>query len=144
MSGNSWFFSLMILAGLVSTSPASGQSTTPLIGHWVATVPAQKGAFIVRDGDTIRYKGKSAYTITLNFESDKTGSTQWDSSIPSIFTYRLVKSNLIEFRDSKGCKSSRDAFTIKDNKLRLSTYPAPKEPQESIALQYTLTFIKQP
>ena len=99
---------------------------------------------MVKDGDTIRFTGRTAYTVTVNFKPDNQGSIHWgDSAKVRLFTYRLVNSKLIEMQYA-GRNPWRHTFTIIDSKLYLGEYPIPKKPQESIDLLYTLIFAKQP
>jgi hypothetical protein len=144
MSGNSQFFLLTLLAGFVTIIPVRGQPANRLAGRWQTTVPAEPDTFTVTNGDTTRFKGRSAYTAIFEFKPDNHGSIWWTNSAKvQLFTYRLVNSKLIEMQ-SAGQKPWRHIFTIRNNKLSLGEYPAPKEPQESIAILYTLTFVKQP
>ena len=67
---------LIILIGLATYS--SGQSqriyNPPLVGRWIATVPAKEDVWITRDNQPIRFQGRRAYTVTLDFKSDNLAS----------------------------------------------------------------------
>ncbi|MFC6221626.1 hypothetical protein ACFP2F_00115 [Hymenobacter artigasi] len=140
---------LMLLVGLTDSNSIQGQriARPQLVGHWLAIDPAEEDTFINKDGQPLRFKGRPAITITLDFKSDNHASlTIKDAESSKIrpFTYRIINSNLIERRYSQGEKPVRETLTITKNKLWLAPYPMPKPPQESIDLLYSLTFVKQP
>ena len=136
----------MLLTDFTASSPVQGQriAHTQLIGDWVAVEPTEGSTFIVRDGDTIHFKSRPAYKVTINFKADNHGFLLWgDLAKARFFVYRTINSKLIEMTFA-GKKTWRNTFTIVGNKLYLGEYPIPKKLQESIDILYTLTFVKQP
>lgn len=149
MHGENRLFLLMLLAGLAASNTVKGQHIAgpQLIGHWVAIEPAEENTFITKNGHPMRFNGRPAITTTLDFQPDYHASltiTDGKSTRIRPFTYRFINSKLIECHYPDGRKPVRETFTITRNKLWLAPYPISKEPQESIDILYTLTFIKQP
>ncbi len=135
---------LALAIGLADSDAVKGQMANNLVGCWTATVTPGEDSYVVRNGDTVRFRGHPSYLVTYRFKPDGTGSVQWGSSSVSTFAYRLVNSAIIEFRGSKEQKASRASFFIKGNTLSFREFPAPTEHKEEISLLYTLHFIKQP
>jgi hypothetical protein len=144
MSKLLWSLALVLLNTLLFSGSIRSQDIRQLTGRWVATVPAEEDAVLTKDGLPIRFRGRPAYTVTLNFKANNSGYLQWgDSAKAQVFNYKLVNSKLIELRYAAK-KPWRLRFTFSSGKLYLGEYPSPKEPQESIDLLYTLAFTKQP
>jgi hypothetical protein len=146
MRGIVQLFSMALLVSSVAIGPARSQSNKLLVGRWVARHEVPYAYLELGTDGVSRHYNDNVMpdSVILEFKSDNHGSIRWPNSTKiKHFTYRMVNSKLIEMQDT-GKKPWRHTIAISSNTLSLGEYPTPKEPQESISILYTLTFVKQP
>jgi hypothetical protein len=132
----------LILA--LQLQPTTKQLST-LIGVWQGKYEEFEIGY---SGKVKPRKLKKIPTISLVFKSDHTGYIAYDDSIettPSYvlnFSYNILNNQILSI-NSKGHRSYYIAKRTNPNILNLSTYPAPKGPQEDVEILTLVEFFRR-